>query len=188
MGTQSSRGQAENEIAENRGGIGRFLPLPWWRWWGKGESNEGRLIPQKSITPISRWVVEVDNGWHSEPQDVPAFVQRFVMAMEAQEDSDMVPTVEWWELFMDPEDPTLSDSFRELLTGEPPPLSEPPAFQSVRITVRCQKGNQQQPESVAFFRVTGQQTRYFVGHVPGTHAWLWGCCMWAIEGADSAQP
>lgn len=177
MNNQSSRGQAENEIAGNSKGFGRFLPLPWWRWWGKGETDASPAVLSGRTLP-SRRIIEVENGWRSEPQDVPIFVQRFVMAMEAQEDTTTTPTVEWWELFMDPDDPLLSDHFRELLTGDPPPLSEPPAFQPVRITTDDRTGREEKPENVAFFRVTGQETRYFVGHIPGTCGWLWGCCLW----------
>jgi hypothetical protein len=167
--------------------LGRFRTLPWWRWWGRDEGTKSTPAPKPGAKSSPRLVVAVENGWHSEPQDVPLFVQRFVMAVTDQEDKDMIPTVEWWELYTDSEDNTHSEAFQQLLTGDAPSWNVDPAFQNVLITTRASKGQQQAQESIAFFRVTGQGTRYFVGHVPGTHAWLWGCCLWAMEQEEPAD-
>ena len=171
-----------------RNDLGRSITLPWWRWWGRGEVSTPPVAPRDNAKAISRFVVSVENGWHSELQDVPAFIQSFVMALNAQEDSHVIPTVEFWEIYMDGEDATLSEPFRQLLNGESSDWNGEPAFQTVLLTTRDGEAKHQSEESIAFFRVTGQGTRCFVGHVPNTHAWLWGCSLWAaVEEQPAAE-
>lgn len=176
MSVQASGKTMGNKKKEGEGANSR-LPLPWWQWWGRQDKN---YVPPVPPPAASRWVLAVENGWHSETRDVPPFVQNFVMAMEAQEDADTVPTVEWWELFVDPEAQSTSEPFHRLLTDDSAPPDDAPAIQNVLVTLHEPEGKQQRDEPIAFFPVTGQGTRYFVGHVPGTHAWLWGCCLWAV--------